>query len=37
MLPSATPRPADVLGVTSTEKLVTLPLDADDTAGVRPG
>jgi hypothetical protein len=31
------PAPADVLGVTSTEKLVTLPLDADDTAGVRAG
>jgi hypothetical protein len=31
------PAPADVLGVTSTEKLVTVPLDADDTAGVRAG
>jgi peptidoglycan hydrolase-like protein with peptidoglycan-binding domain len=31
------PAPADVLGVTSTEKIVTLPLDADDTAGVRAG
>ncbi|MEV6287803.1 peptidoglycan-binding protein [Kribbella sp. NPDC051770] len=31
------PAPADVFGVTSTEKVVTLPLDADDTAGVQAG
>jgi hypothetical protein len=31
------PAPAEVLGATSTEKIVTLPLDADDTAGVRAG